>query len=406
LDAVQSNIDAQTALNNQINNATNAVLNAETLKSQPSVDSARSLINSLPNCVEKTNLSERLDIVQNYINLQDQINNATNAVVNAETLKSQNPVDSARTIVNALPDCTEKINLINRLNALQSYIDSQVALQTLVDTATNYVTSAEKTLTQSNINTARTLINNIPVGNSERTSLAARLDKVQNVVDAIEQAKTTKTQASKDYAISLLGSMTDIADVSTLEVLTGEVNNISFSDAPGTNTSESTGNLIITGTITATQVKFTVPTDTSFIINPNEGVVSNRFIAPNFMVSNECNAPLKLEIQELSNDTTSEHNFTDLLPGEISDWSKLNKTDSESKIALAIKSVNPNEYRTLAQNSNLYAKQVQQSAMPVLIGEINPNSSVTMGLEANHGLSFGAVLTTKYKVVYLFSLAQ
>ena len=162
--------------------------------------------------------------------------------------------------------------------------------------------------------------------------------------------------------------------------------------------------IVITGTIQPTLVQFTVPTDTSFSINPNVAY-SSQFQAPTFQLSNNSNAPLQLEISNIVNDPSSTHNFTDLLPGDVTDWTKLNKTDSENKLALAIKSVNPSEYRTLTQTTDLYAKDVQSAGTPVLIGEIDPNSSVTMGLDASHGSAFGSQIVTKYKVTFVFSLA-
>lgn len=46
------------------------------------------------------------------------LQNATNAVTAAEKSKAQADIDSAKTLVNALPDGTDKTNLLNRLNAI------------------------------------------------------------------------------------------------------------------------------------------------------------------------------------------------------------------------------------------------------------------------------------------------
>ena len=51
---------------------------------------------------------------------------ATNAVIKAEGSKLQLDVDSAIILVNALPDGTDKTNLTNRLNVVQAIIDAPI----------------------------------------------------------------------------------------------------------------------------------------------------------------------------------------------------------------------------------------------------------------------------------------
>ncbi|MDF2879953.1 MAG: hypothetical protein K0R54_510, partial [Clostridiaceae bacterium] len=166
LDIVQAIINAETDLQQAITNATNAVVKAEGSKLQADVDSARTLVNALPSSEVKTSLNERLDIVQAIINaeneLQEAITNATNAVVKAEGSKLQADVDSARVLVNALPNSEVKTSLTERLNAVQAIIDAENELQEAIANATNAVVKAEGSKLQADVDSARTLVNVLP----------------------------------------------------------------------------------------------------------------------------------------------------------------------------------------------------------------------------------------------------
>ncbi|MEK5209395.1 RCC1 domain-containing protein [Psychrobacillus sp. FSL H8-0510] len=111
--------------------ATASVVKAEGSLLQADVEASRLLVNNLPSGTEKTNLTNRLDVVQKAIDdantLAEQRATATTTVVKAEGSKLQTDVDASRSLVNALPDSEEKTSLINRLNVVQVVIDVSAA---------------------------------------------------------------------------------------------------------------------------------------------------------------------------------------------------------------------------------------------------------------------------------------
>ncbi|MEK3955622.1 GA-like domain-containing protein, partial [Psychrobacillus sp. FSL K6-1464] len=181
LDTVQGAI----TLADKIATATTSVVKAEGSKLQADLDASLLLVNSLPTGTEKTNLTNRLNVVQKAIDdakaLATQIAVATTAVLKAEGSKLQADVNSAKTLVNALPTGTDKTNLTNRLDTVQA----EITLTEKIVTATASVTKAEDSKTQADVNASRSLVNNLPDG-TEKTNLNNRLDVVQK---AIEDAK-------------------------------------------------------------------------------------------------------------------------------------------------------------------------------------------------------------------------
>jgi len=165
-----------------------------------------------------------------------------------------------------------------------------------------------------------------------------------------------------------------------------------------------TSNTTVTGTIQPTIITFTISLSVSFTINPNGATPATRFIAPNIAVQNGCNAPIKVEVSNFVSAGGSPHVFTDVLPAEFTNWDNLGRTDSEGKIALALKATTPAEWKNLVSATNVYAKTIQLGT-PILIGEVDPATTAHLTLDASHGLTFGSTLTSTYLVTWLISLA-
>jgi len=163
----------------------------------------------------------------------------------------------------------------------------------------------------------------------------------------------------------------------------------------------------INGDIEATVLTFSTPLNTTFVLNPNGGDEASRFISPDIIIENKCNAPIILEVNKFENSVDSPNDFTDVLPSTYSDsqWNKLNKANSGSQIALAIKVKDPLEWRNVALIGNLYAKAVQTTGT-IKIGELNPNTSTKLVMECKHGNSFESTLTSKYTITWLLSIAN
>ena len=90
---------------------------AEKSFSQLDLDEANALMNLVPSGEDKTNLETRIKVVQDAINLKLQIPLATSAVIKAENSILPQDISAALALVNALPDGSEKIALIARINS-------------------------------------------------------------------------------------------------------------------------------------------------------------------------------------------------------------------------------------------------------------------------------------------------
>ncbi|ADL51060.1 hypothetical protein [Clostridium cellulovorans] len=206
---VQNNID--------LTNATNTVAKAEESKQQSYVDRAMSLVNSLPDSVEKASLLSRLANVQNEINKSTDLTNAISAVTKAEESKQQVDVDRAKSLVNTLPDSAEKNSLLNRLASVQNYIDKSIDLIN----ATDAVDKAETTKQQIDVDKAKSLIIAL-LDSTEKTNLLGRLAILQNSIDlnnatnAVVKAEESKQQVEVDKSISLVKTLPDSAEKTSL----------------------------------------------------------------------------------------------------------------------------------------------------------------------------------------------
>ena len=191
---IQDNFDVSFDMLSQ---ATNAVITAEKTKLQANLDYAQSLVSALDDSSEKTALQARLDVLQELIN---KIAEATKAVEKAETSKSAIDKDLAQTLVTALPDCTQKTELQDRLNAI-------VTEKTPLEIATDLVEKAETTKIQTDVDEARDKVNALPDG-TEKDDLVSRLDKVQEEIDKKEDVDDEqKLQDATDSVEKAEGSL-------------------------------------------------------------------------------------------------------------------------------------------------------------------------------------------------------
>lgn len=165
--------------------------------------------------------------------------------------------------------------------------------------------------------------------------------------------------------------------------------------------------MTVQGDIQATLVSFTVPTETGFIIDPNQSIywyedelIDEQFNAPGFVIVNQSSAPLVVELNSFAGDPSAEHNFTDVLPSAHVDWTALRKADSMRDLALGIKLYSA-DWATLDVVAPVYAVQVTS---PVRLGVLNPYAAAKVDFVASHGSAFNTRIQTKYKMVFVFSL--
>lgn len=158
--------------------------------------------------------------------------------------------------------------------------------------------------------------------------------------------------------------------------------------------------ILVNGYIEPTVITFSVPTQTTFMINPNAEEAEDVFYAPNFTVLNTSVAPLKVEVVEFTATEDSQHVFQDVLPTAHANWQDLSKAATLAEIALALKKVSPDGWYVNSRDL-LYAAEVTQ---PVLLGILRPKSAATFTLQASHGYAFEERLYPSYRVVFVFSL--
>lgn len=192
------------------NAATNAVDKASASMLQSDVDSARVLVDQLPESDVKTNLSYQLESIQKSIDDHNATvaaeSAATSAVEIAEASLKQGDLDRARTLVNQLGASIVKTDLSNRLDTLQKSINAAIA----EDAAITAVAKAEATLSPSDVNTATDLVNKLSAGDL-KTQLLRYLSNVQQEINQVTETKKkseahneTKTKETAAYTAFLI----------------------------------------------------------------------------------------------------------------------------------------------------------------------------------------------------------
>ncbi|MFX3617453.1 MAG: hypothetical protein ACE3JK_07985 [Sporolactobacillus sp.] len=183
--------------------AADAVSTANSSRSQNDVDKARSLVSQLPSSDVKTNLTYQLDTLQKEIN--DSSNEsqaekaASSAVAVAVASQMQSDLDAARSLVKQIADSAVKDNLNGQLDALQKTINSAAAERAAVAA----VAKAEASLSQADVDAASSLVNKLPASNL-KSQLLNYLVKVQQAINQ----KTEPTQPEPVKNVLFSGYMT------------------------------------------------------------------------------------------------------------------------------------------------------------------------------------------------------
>jgi FOG: Glucan-binding domain (YG repeat) len=232
-----------------LSQATDAVVKAESSKAQVDVNSAKSLVDILSDGSDKSSLISRLDVVQADINAQALLL-ATDAVTKAEGSKLQADVDSARTLVNALSSSADKTSLSQRLDTVQTAINTAKAIQD----ATDAVIKAEGSKVQSDVDSARALVTLLS-SSTEKTDLTQRLDAVQTIIDSTAVIKVTGISVTGNDSISSKGGTVQLTATATPVNATNKDvtwsssdTNIATVDNTGIVTAIADGNVTITAT--------------------------------------------------------------------------------------------------------------------------------------------------------------
>lgn len=202
--------------------ALDAVVLAETTYQQTDHDQAVILVSALPDGTYKTDLINRLQVVQQQIN--------TDAAQFVDGLIQALPLPG-NILLTDEPDVIAARSAYEALTPVQQGLVSELSVLVAAETeltnlslATNAVITAEASLLQSDVNIAQTLINALTNG-TPKTSLQNRLNAVQDIIDVNQAQSLILTYFQNNtVTVSRLTSNTIKANAFTAkanEVVTG-----------------------------------------------------------------------------------------------------------------------------------------------------------------------------------------
>ncbi len=149
----------------------------------------------------------------------------------------------------------------------------------------------------------------------------------------------------------------------------------------------------VVGEVKATIASVTLPTaPLSFVLDPNKEP-SQQFIASEFSLTNESQAPLTIELKEFVQTTDI---FNDVTPDYYDEWENLTKEESKN-IALGLV---PRESESwLTFNPGVY--YVAKTSNEVL-GRVKSQSTVDFSFTALHGQAFDQLPNPQYRLTFVF----
>jgi alpha-tubulin suppressor-like RCC1 family protein len=151
-------------------------------------------------------------------------NSYEKAVKKAEKTKLQADIDSAKELVNKLPDSETKNNLISRLNKVQTELDNDEEYKKALEA----VEKAKKTQSQEDIDKAKELVNNLPNG-ANKDSLIEQINKIEETNRVISMPNITVVNGKE---ISVLLRDTQIEGTYNGLTFTVEGNNTRYTGTP------------------------------------------------------------------------------------------------------------------------------------------------------------------------------
>ena len=176
----------------------------------------------------------------------------------------------------------------------------------------------------------------------------------------------------------------------------------------------------LSGTIVATVIEITVPTNVTFTINPNLDTETERFVCPTFEYTNNSLIPVVVDVKEISFSTGEGlHKFTHVVDGDGlptgKTWDSLSLPDSKEYIALGLYGTKPEEWQNNeleATNSSpfwstgsAFEPVKRLGVLPERVSETQ-GSKGTLSLIARHGLAFDTELDCKVSLTLIFSLQE
>ncbi|MBU1093536.1 MAG: hypothetical protein KKH01_03645, partial [Firmicutes bacterium] len=190
----------------EIQEATLAVEIAESSHLQTDFNTAQALVTALPSSTEKIDLQDRLDALQGIIDAEaaSSVDDLITAIPasGAIILSNQAQIEAARTAYDALTTAQQLFVLYEAV--LTSAENELAALQV----ATAAVVIAEGSNLQTDLDAAQALVTALPNGTA-KTDLQNRLNAVQDIIDVgLAQTIIINYFAANDVIVSRLNSNT------------------------------------------------------------------------------------------------------------------------------------------------------------------------------------------------------
>jgi hypothetical protein len=177
--------------------AAEAVKRAEQTHKKSDVDAAQTLIDRMGAGADKTALQKRLDAVNAGIDLNTYKTTAHTALAKALAkyisadygAAAWSSINTAKTAGDSAIDAAKTAAGVD--TALKNATDAMAAVKSLLHMATDAVEKAEGSLSQADVDAARTLVNGLPAG-AARSALATRLNAVQAGIDTLSAINARK----------------------------------------------------------------------------------------------------------------------------------------------------------------------------------------------------------------------
>lgn len=179
--------------------------------------------------------------------------------------------------------------------------------------------------------------------------------------------------------------------------------------------------LEIIGDFKATVLTFSVPTTTTFVVNPNEKKYEDMFISPKFIITNLSSAPILMGVEKFATAPDSAYDFEEYVEYDSftqSEWEKFNIYHSRKYFSLNIRVLNPTQWvecwhefiskSWFPADGSSYddSWDGDKSNNMMEVGVIGPNSKAAFTMDGKHGTSFDEVLSTKHIVTFIFGLVE
>jgi hypothetical protein len=147
-------------------------------------------------------------------------------------------------------------------------------------------------------------------------------------------------------------------------------------------------------------VSVTHPISVNYSINPNDG---NPFTADDIVIRNNSQIKVKIMVRSFAPDYVESIKFYDVLPSYFSDWTKINKEQTKSYIALGYQVKETHIGSNTWDTMDTYPRFAENINSDTYVGILNPNGAVgTLKVIGQCGLAWDNYYTARHVMNFLF----